>query len=454
MVNRIIRTWSRARRAVLMAVLQAAVGTAVAQDSAVTVSKVTDESVRTVYLRIGANDEALLYEPVSPDAKARVALILARPDGNSFGVPPAREMARRGYRVLALNHHGDFPGAEDFAQPLSRAIGYLHTLPGVERIAYLAHAGGGHLSAWYQNVAVHGPAACQGPEKTYPCDGKRLTGLAKLDGIIFLDATLGAFHEMSSLDPAASGDKRLAPLDMFSAANGYDTDTGGAHYADKFKKRFYAAQAARDADLLKQANARLEFLKQGKGQFSDDEPLVIRGLGEEAAGARLYQADVSLLAHTKRPHTLLKADGTEIETVVASVRAPMGQQYAGAVNTLRVMSQETTVRHFLSHSAIRLGPDFAITEDDIVGVDWRSATSSLPGNAEGIEVPTLMLSSTCHYLIVPAEIVFDHLASKDKTLAYVQGASHSFAACRAEYGDTLKRAFDYVDLWLSNNQRF
>jgi len=454
MVNRITRAWIRARRAVLAAVLQAVVGAAVAQDTAVTVSRVTDESVRTVYLRIGANDEALLYEPRSPDAKARVALILARPDGNSFGVPPTREMARRGYRILALNHHGDFPEAEDFAQPLSQAIGYLHTLPGVERVVYLAHAGGGHLSAWYENVAEHGPAACQGPEKIYPCDGKRLTGLAKLDGIVFLDATLGAFHEMSSLDPATSGDKRVAALDMFSAANGYDTATGSARYSETFKKHFFAAQAARDADLIKQANARLDLLKQGKGQFSDDEPLVIRGLGEEAAGARLYLADVSLVAHTRKAHTLLKADGTQTETVVASVRPPLGQQYAGAVNTLRVMSQETTVRHFLSHSAIRLGSDFAITEDDIVGVDWRSATSSLPANAEGISVPTLMLSSTCHYLIVPAEIVFDHLASKDKTLAFVEGAAHSFASCRPEFGDTLRRAFDYVDLWLGNTQRF
>ncbi|MGB6352434.1 MAG: hypothetical protein WBF21_00505 [Steroidobacteraceae bacterium] len=454
MIDQAIGARRMARRTVLAASLLAVVGATVARDTPVTVSRVADDSVRTVYLRVGAGDEGLLYEPISPDAKARVALILARPDGNSFGAPPAREMARRGYRVLALNHHGDFPEAEDFAQPLSQAIGYLHTLPGVERVVYLAHAGGGHLSAWYENVAEHGPAACQGPEKIYPCDGKRLTGLAKLDGIVFLDATLGAFHEMSSLDPAASGDKRLAALDMFSPANGYDPATGGAHYAEKFKKQFYAAQAARAADLLKQAGARLDLLKRGKGQFSDDEPLVVRGLGEEAAGARLYLADVSLVAHTKMPHTVLKVDGTETETIVTSVRPPLGRQYAGAVNTLRVMSQETTVRHFLTHSAIRLGADFAITEDDIVGVDWRSATSSLPANAEGIGVPTLILSGTCHYLVVPAEIVFDHLGSRDKTLAYVEGASHSFAPCGAEYGDTVRRAFDYVDAWLGNTQRF
>lgn len=439
-------------RRMVLAALPMVAWSAIAQEHSVQVTRVTEDSVRTVYVRVGDYAEGLLYDPVSPEAKARTALLIARPDGDSFGVLPAREMARRGYRVLAVNRHGEHSGEQDFARPLSLAIGYLRSLPGVAHVIYVAHAGGGHLAAWYQNVAEHGPTACQGPEKIYPCKGEQLTGLAKLDGIVFLDPTLGAFHQMSSVDPAASGEKRTTALDMFSATNGYDTKSGRAHYSEKFKKRFYAAQAARNADLLKQANARLNLLKQGNGRFADDEPLVIRGMGEEAAGARLYQTDVSVAAHTKRPHTILKADGTQVETIVASVRPPMGQQFAGAVNTLHVMSQETTVRQFLANSAIRVGPDFAIGEDGIVGVDWQSATSSLPGNAEGISVPVLVLSSTCHYLIVPAEIVFDHLASQDKTLVYVEGAAHSFAPCRSEYGDTVRRAFDYVDLWLGNTR--
>ena len=81
---------------------------ALSQEHSVQVARVTDDSVRTVYLRVGANAEGLLYEPVSREAKVRVpALILARPDGDSFGVLPAREMARRGYRVLAVNRHGE-----------------------------------------------------------------------------------------------------------------------------------------------------------------------------------------------------------------------------------------------------------------------------------------------------------------------------------------------------------
>ena len=61
---------------------------------------------------------------------------------------------------------------------------------------------------------------------------------------------------------------------------------------------------------------------------------------------------------------------------------------------------------------------------------------------------------SCHYLIVPGEIIFDSLASADKTYAAVEGATHLFAPCRPEYGNTMKRTFDFVDGWLSAEGRF
>ena len=118
------------------------------------------------------------------------------------------------------------------------------------------------------------------------------------------------------------------------------------------------------------------------------------------------------------------------------------------------MTQNSTVRRFLAMSAIRLQKDFAFTEDDIVGVDWKSAMSSTPANAEGITVPTLVLSMTCHYLMVPDEIIFNHLAARDKQFVLVEGAAHGFTPCRPEYGDTSARTFDYVDAWLMQAGRF
>ena len=60
----------------------------------------------------------------------------------------------------------------------------------------------------------------------------------------------------------------------------------------------------------------------------------------------------------------------------------------------------------------------------------------------------------CHYLVVPGEIIFDHLAAKDKTYATVEGATHGFQPCQPQYGDTVKRTFDFVDNWLSRPGRF
>jgi hypothetical protein len=168
-----------------------------------------------------------------------------------------------------INHHGEEDAVALFAVAISRGIGYLRSLPGVQRVVIAGHSGGGHLAAWYQNVAEHGPSACQGAEKIYPCSGEDLTGLAKPDGIILLDPTLGAFHQMSAVDPAVDGGKRKPALDMFTAANGYDIEGKRAKYSPEFAKRFYAAQAARNARIIDNALERLHAITQGKGQFSD-----------------------------------------------------------------------------------------------------------------------------------------------------------------------------------------
>jgi hypothetical protein len=80
--------------------------------------------------------------------------------------------------------------------------------------------------------------------------------------------------------------------------------------------------------------------------------------------------------------------------------------------------------------------------------------SSTPSNAERISVPALVMVMTCHYFVVTGEIVYDHLASKDKTYAAVEGATHMFTPCRPKYGNTVKTTFDFVNAWLSKPGRF
>jgi len=353
-----------------------------------------------------------------------------------------------------VNHHGPDEGLWTYAPGIASGIRYLRSLPGVQRVIIIGHSGGAPLMAFYDNVAEHGPAVCDGPEKIYPCPASSLTHLARPDGVILLDPPLGAFHTMSGLDPAVRGEKRTPALDMFSRANGFDDVTGKATYSHRFAREFYAAQSARNDRIVARALTRLRAIEHGKGQFRDDEPFVVPGMGVNAAGARLYQTEpATFMAHTRQPHLLLKADGSTARAIIRSMRPPLGQ-FARELGTLRQMTQNTTVRSFLAENAIRTTPDFAITADDIVGVQWASSATSTPVNAAGITVPALVMVMTCHYLVVPGEIVYDHLAARDRTYAAVAGASHMFTPCRPQYGDTGMRTFDFVAAWLAQPGRF
>lgn len=417
------------------------------------------EPYRTVYLRPGGSTEALLYEPTILGPKAGTGLVFSHPNRDNFNAPIGREMAERGYRVLTVNFRGENDYArglpESYLPSISAGIAHLRSLPGVERVVLVGHSGGSHVGTLYQNVAENGPSACSGPEKIYPCPAEGLESLEKADGLVLLDPTLGAAHNMSAIDPALLDDGSRDPaLDMFDPANGYDLDAKTASYSPEFARRFYAAQAARNERLVEDALARGQLISEGEGEFANDEPLVVRGVGVGAAGARLYQPDPSLAAHTKRPYLVLRADGTEEEMIIRSVRPASGQQVLGRFDELDLMNYATTVTRFLADSAIRTTPDYAFTEDDIVGIDWATSFTSTPSNAGGVTAPALVVSMTCHYLMVPAEIIFDRLGSSDKSYVGLEGAAHSFRACSPEYGDTTKRLFDFVDGWLSAEGRF
>jgi hypothetical protein len=399
------------------------------------------------YLRLGPDTEGFLLEPVAPGPNADIAMVFSHPNGDNFGERPGWYMARRGYRVMLVNSRGGDGPSERILPSISLGIRYMRSLPAVDAVVLLAHSGGGHLGALYQNVAENGASACQGPEKLYPCDGKGLEKLDAADAVVLLDPTLGAAHQMTAVDPAVRDNGRDPSLDLFATANGFDPDGGKANYAPEFIARFHQAQAQRNARIIDHALQRLRLIEAGKGDFSNDEPLLIRGVGVRALGARPYQPDTDFLAHTKVPHLLLRADGSEEIVIVESSREPR-TDHPRSLNVLGSMNDHTTVRGFLAGAAVRTTGNYAMTSDDIIGIDWASSYTSSPANAEGITVPALVLTMGCHYLIVPGELIFDKLASADKSYAVVEGASHGFYACRDEYGDTVTRTFDYVDRWV------
>jgi pimeloyl-ACP methyl ester carboxylesterase len=426
----------------------------------------TAQTFTTRYVDLqGSNSQALLYQPVSP--KSSIALIFSQTSRNNFTNAVAQQIVLRGYNILMVDNRadGDSPDVplETYLPSISQGVAYLRTLAGISKVVLIGQSGAGFLAAFYQNVAENGPGACSGPEKLYPCDPSSLNNLPKADGIILLDSTIGAAHNMSSIDPAVVDDgndrndrpypPRIPRLDFLNPANGFNPVTQSATYTAKFAAEFYAAQRARSKKLLDDALERLEIINAGNGAFSNDEPMVVRGIGVSALGVRLYFPDIRYQAHTKSPHLVLRGDGSREVMVFQSVRSPSGD-FAPSLKELGSLNWATTVRGFLENGIVRTTADYAFTEDDIKGVDWASSVTSAPSNATGIHVPALIMTMGCHYLIVPGEIIYNHLASTDKTYAGVEGATHGFTPCGAQYGDTEKRTFDYVEEWLDAAGRF
>jgi hypothetical protein len=79
----------------------------------------------------------------------------------------------------------------------------------------------------------------------------------------------------------------------------------------------------------------------------------------------------------------------------------------------------------------------------------------------GVSAPLLVVGMTGGYEFLAAEIIYEKAKKiSDKTIAFVEGATHGFDIARdcekypGQFGDTMKTLFDYVDKWLSQEGHF
>jgi hypothetical protein len=411
---------------------------------------------------ISSGTPGVLYEPVAPGTKDYVGLFIMHNFSDSLRHVAAIELSKRGYRVLAANGvYANNPGSDqDWDKMMFQVrdgVNYLLTkVPGIQKVILIGHSSGAPMMATYQNVAENGAAkACQGSEKIIKCPGT-FTDFHPADGLILLDPVIGgmAANTLVSIDPALINEKNAQvvepSLDMFDPRNGFSPN--GATYSEKFKRRFLKEEAHRMHKLIDTALHRLKKIEAGQGRYADDEPFVV--MGARPTDIKLWRPDLSLLKHTRNEHILLTQNGPKGPQKIYSVRVPSGttRQTASYNDALT-----TSVRRFLSTFATRTTRDFNITEDNITGIDWNSSYNSTPGNVEGVKVPILILGMTGHYWIVSSEIAYEHAASSDKTVAFVEGALHGFNECvecrvnngNQPFGDTVKTTFDYAASWLS-----
>ena len=414
-------------------------------------------ATRTVYVRLASNANAILVEPVRPDpVRSHIAILVTHPEHqNNFDYFIGPALARYGYRVMLLNYYGREQSYYEFLTPIAQAIRALRSLPGVRKVVLAGHSTGGAELTSYEVVAENGPKACQQAVRISKCDSRGLENLPKADGMMLLDSNSGAPERTISLEPGIDPrhpNRRDPSLNIFNPANGYDPATGAAHYSAAFLRKYFAAQRARADGLIDEALGRLSKIEKGQGDFKDDEPFVVAGVSRYMSAGRPDLTDGLLMSRTRAPHLLLKADGTRPVQIIPLVRTPQGSPRQD--DMLFETTENTTVRSYLSFQALRVSPDYRIARDRITGLQWCSTPNSIQCNLAGIRVPTLVMSATCAPHLVLLETAYYRSAARDKTFVGDEGADHGFLPCKPKYGDTFKRAFDYVDGWLLAPGRF
>lgn len=395
----------------------------------------------TTYVDLG-RQSAILYQPLEKSGKAQIGIIVMHSHEDYFNFPGNKELSQRGYTVITTN-----PSStniiEDKVLNIKACVDYLKKRGDIKKVILLGHSGGATVITAYAFLAEQGKDGIK--DMIYQDYSDKLNDLPKVDGLLLLDANPGISTIMiNSLDPNVTDETTGMKLSV--------------KYSEINEMEYMQGQQQRYSKLVENAQKRLSLIKVGKGLYADDEPFVIPGSESMRMFNKLYSSDTNLLSHTIDEWPLIHADGSITTEIVHSVRAPFTP--IDKTNMLST-AQRLTVRSFLSMYAITTNTDYAVTPTGFQGIDFASNLSSPIGNVHGITVPSLFMGMTGSYEYVSAEAIYNNSMSKDKTLSFVEGASHMFKSDKqaemynnADYGDTMKNLFDYVDKWISSNNRF
>ena len=395
-----------------------------------------------------------LYGPdpaAFPDA--HVGVVIMHRNSNFLSHIGTKELAQRGFVVLAMNPRCDNNEArcapwEDNALDVKQGVAFLRSQPRIRRVILLGHSGGGPTMSFYQAVAEHGVSLCQQPEKLVKCDS-RLAGLPPADGIILMDAHPGnGVNALRSLNPAVTNDTailnqnaepQLDPkLDPFNPSNGFN-QKGSSTYSGEFQQRYFKAQSDRMNVLIDEASARLKKIEESD---LGDAPFIV----PLADNARLMDADLTIHHSTQQPRKLLKNDGTvEDRQKVESVRvAGLDPKAAKSFEATMFL----TVKSFLSVRAMR-------SADAMDKIDWCSSNNSTNCNLQRVSIPLLVTAMGGHYFIRDSELFFEMAASRDKEFFVIEGATHSGTPCTrckkspGQYTNATRNLFDLMQRWMS-----
>lgn len=412
-------------------------------------------TVKATYTRVGMWINGVLYAPENDADCKNVAVMVMHSDADYLNFPAGKALASHGYRTLQANVSRVTETLDKKLLDVKTCIEYLKSLPGVEKVVILGHSGGATLMSCYQAVAENGVQYFQDDKKIVKISD--IGELPAADAVMLIDSNWGnGIMTLLSLDPAVKCDCNGVDLDSaYDLAKQEGYDPNGSHYSEEFIACYQKAQAARNDKLINKALERLEAINSGKGNYRDDEPWIVAGATQIAPCNRLFPQDIRLLSHTKNEWPLIHSDGSITTGVVPSLRKARKAMPFTSIYGMGTMI--TSVKTYLSAQAVRTTEEFGYDESKIYGIDWDSTYCCTPGNMRHVKAPLLLMGMTGGYECLAAEMIYELAASEDKTLAFVEGASHMLWPAKeceeipGQFGDTVKLTFDYAADWLDKH---
>jgi pimeloyl-ACP methyl ester carboxylesterase len=404
--------------------------------------------IKETFLRLDHRTPAFLRTPVNGSDRSDIAVVLMHSDSDYLDLAPAIQLARCGYTTLAANPPAGTTDQKLLA--LDKCVRFVRELAGISKVILFGHSGGASLNSAYAAVAENGVGIFQTPDMLYKMPD---LALAPVDGFLVVDSNWGnGTMTLMSMDPCITDETGGRDLDLtyniYDSANGYDPN--GSHYSDEFVKRYLKAQEDRMNAAVQRAVERLCAIEHGNGLYNDDEPFIVPGGSQIGPNNKLFPQDIRYLSRTQREHTLLHSDGSATTEIVRSLRLPM----AGKLNCDTYRSSSVrSVKTFLSNVSV-VANGFGYDDTHVYGLDFSRTYSNTPGNIAHVHMPTLFIGLTGGYESMAAEQIFDLCPSDDKTLSYVEGATHNFTpnlgaeAFPGQFGDTNKTLCDHIDSWL------
>ena len=424
-------------------------------DHFATSGQVNTVDIKESYHQINRVTNAMLWEPVELGERSKICCISMHGGyGREMRHGLMQEFAKRGFRsIWVVPAQYDFPSQ---MKAFSLAMDFARSLPGVEKVVLMGQSRGAAIMSAYQRVAENGYQTFCGPQYRiqFPDVGK----LTPADGIMMLDANYGIM-QMLGTNPAILREGHAThfnpELDCLNPANGYDPK--GAHYSPAFCRKFWDAQRRRYNNLMDWCQERMYLIDAGKGDYFDDEPLYVAEMhGMLMSGGKLFCMDTNFFSHTEGEHPLVHADGSITRQIVPSVRVPRCDAHARG---MLASAWPMTVKTFLQ-SDVHLAEGWGYDDSKFTGVDFDNCMTSSTGNLKYIRVPLLAMGMTGSFEYITAEWTYNNAGCADKTIAFVEGASHGFRTAKetesypGQYGDGMALTADYASRWLTEKGRF